>query len=84
MFIRTYLDSNISNDDDKLQIPGYTSIRSDHPSNTQREGVCIYYKSSLPLRVTNIGYLHECLSYELQIGNKICNFVALYISPSQS
>ena len=28
--------------------------------------------------------IFECLSYELQIGDKICNFVALYRSPSQS
>ena len=56
----------------------------DHPSNIKRSGVCIYYRSSLPLRVINIGYLHECLSFEVQIGDKICNFVALYRSPSQS
>ena len=78
----TYLDSTTPTDDDKLQIPGYTLIRSDHPSNTERGGVCMYYKSSLPLRVINIGYLHELLSFELQIGDKICNFVALYRSPS--
>ena len=29
----TYLNSTIPNDDGKLQIPGYTLIRSDHPSN---------------------------------------------------
>ena len=80
----TYLDSTIPNDDDKLQIPGYTLIRSDHPSNAKRGGVCIYYKSFLPLRVINVGYLHECLSFDLQIGDKSCNFVALYRSPSQS
>ena len=28
----TYLNSTIPNDDGKLQIPGYTLIRSDHPS----------------------------------------------------
>ena len=74
----------IPNDDDKLQIPGYTLIRSDLPSNINRGGICIYHKSSLPLRVINIYYLHECLSFELQIGDEICNFVALYRSPSQS
>ena len=62
----------------------YTLIRSDHPSNAKRGGVCIYYKSSLPLRVINIGYVHECLSFEQQTGDKICNFVALYRYPSQS
>ena len=59
-------------------------IRSNHPSNTNRGGVCIYYKSSLPLRVINIGYLDEFFSFELQIGDKIFNFVPLYRSPSQS
>ena len=81
---QTYLDSTTPNVGDKLQIPGYTLIRSDHPSNTKRGEVCIYYKSSLPLRARNIGHLHECLGFELQIGDKICNFVALYRSPSQS
>ena len=32
----------------------------------------------------NIVYLNECLSFELQIGDNICNFVALYRSPRQS
>ena len=80
----TTLDSIIPNDEDKLQIPGYTLICSDHPSNTKRGRVCIYHKSSLPLRVKNVGYFHGCLSFELQIGDKIYNFVALYRSPSKS
>ena len=41
----TYLDSTIPNDDDKLQIPGYTLIRSDHPSNKKHGGVFISYKN---------------------------------------
>ena len=80
----TYLDSIIPNDDEKLQITGYILIRSEHRSNTKRGGVCIYYKRSLPLRVINIGYLHYCLSFEIQIGDKICNFVARSRSSSQS
>ena len=80
----TYLGLTTSTDDDKLKISEYTLIRSDHPSNTKRRGVCIYNKSSLPLRVINIGYLHKHLSFQLQIGDKICNFVVLYGSPSQS
>ena len=38
----------------KLQIPGYTLIRSDPPSNIKHGEVCIYYRSSLPLKVINI------------------------------
>ena len=80
----TYLDSNTPLNDDNLEISGYTLVRSDHPSNTKRGGVCLYYKNNLPLRVINIGYLNECLTLELTIGDKICNFVVLYRSPSQS
>ena len=42
----TYLDSSISNDDDDLKIPGYDLFRVDHPSNTKRVSVCIYYRNS--------------------------------------
>ena len=75
----TYLHSTTH--DDKLQIPGYTYV---NPCNTKRGGVCIYYRSYLLLRVINIDYLYERLNFELQIWNKICNFVALYSSSSQS
>ena len=77
----TYLDSATSTDENKLQIPGYTLILCDQSSNTKRGRVCMYYRSSLPLRV---GYLHECLNFKLQIGDKIYNFEVLYRSPSHS
>ena len=80
----TYLDSTVPRDDDNLVISGYNLIRSDHPSNTKRGGVCLYYKSYLPLRVLNISYLKECLNFELKIGDKSCTFITLYRSPSQS
>ena len=80
----TYLDSTFPIDDDNLVIPGYNLIRSDHPPNTKRGGVCVYYKIYLPVRVLNISYLKECLDFELKIGDKYCNFIALYRSPSQS
>ena len=70
----TYLDSNTP----KLQISGCTLISPHRPSNSKLCGGYMNCKSSLPLRVINIGYLHECSSFELQIGNKIFNFVALY------
>ena len=77
-------DSTVPLDDDNLVISWYNLIRSDHPSNTKRGGVCLYYKNYLPLRVLNISYLKECLNFELKIGDKSCNFIALYRSPSQS
>ena len=79
----TYLDSTIQSDNNNLEIPGHNLVRSDHPSNNKRSGVCIYYKASLPLRVIDICFLQECRIFEVLIGDKQCNFVALYRSPSQ-
>ena len=70
----TYLDSSTTSDDDNLAISGYNLIRSDHPSDNKRGGVCIYYKNVLPLRVVSVQYLQECINFELNIGGKICNF----------
>ena len=51
----------------------------DHPSNTKREGVSLYYKCSLPLKVIDVSY-----NFEVKISDKTCNFVSLYRSPSQT
>ena len=80
----TYLDSTISSNDSNLIIPGYDLYRADHPSNVKCGGICIYYKNFLPLKVTKIQYLQECMNFEMKIGDKLCNFVALCRSPSQS
>ena len=80
----TYLNSSVSCDDDNLEIPGYNLIGADHPSDNRRGGVCVYYKNTLPLKLVNINYLQECLNFEVKIVNKLCNFISLYRSPSQS
>ena len=80
----TYLDSSILSHDPNLEVHGYDLIRADHPSNVKRGGVCIYYKNHLPLKLTNINFLHEYLTIELNIKNKLCVLIALYRSPSQS
>ena len=78
----TRLDSSI--DDESLEISEYYLIRSDHPSNKKRGGICIYYKNFLPLKVTGVRLLEECITFDLIISNKLCSFVALYRPPSQS
>ena len=78
----TYLNSSNSPDDETLEISGYNLVRSDHPLNSKRGGVCIYYKNYLPLRIISVNYLSECINFEIMIGNKICNFITLYRSPS--
>ena len=80
----TYLDSSISSNDGNLEVPGYTLIRTDNPNNTKRGGVCIYYLNSLPLKVLDIQFLNECINFEINIGGKMCNFLCLYRSPSQT
>ena len=78
----TYLDSSI--DDEGLEISGYYLIRSDHPSNKKRGGSCIYYKNFLPLKLTGVRLLDECIAFDLIISDKLCSFVVLYRSPNQS
>ena len=67
-----------------MEIPGYDLFRADHPSNTKRGGVCIYYRNSLPLKILGIQYLQECINFEIRIGGKLCRFISLYCSSSQS
>ena len=69
----TYLDSSISSKDNNLTIPAYDLYRADHPGNVKCEGVYMYYKNFLPLKVTDIQYLQECINFEMKIMEKLCN-----------
>ena len=80
----TYLNSSFPFDDDNLYIPGYIMIRADHPANSKRGGVCMYYKNCLSLKVLDIRFLHETIDFELRIGDRLCSFISLYRSPNQS
>ena len=77
----TYLDSSIP--DSLLEIDGYDLIRSDHPNDIKRGGVCIYYKESLPVMAINIPYLKEALLLEMTCNKKVIVSV-IYRSPSQN
>ena len=48
--LETHLDSSVSKDDNGLSIEGSSLIRADHPSNTKRGGVCIYYNNKISVR----------------------------------
>ena len=80
----TYLNSEIPSDDGNLEIPGCNLVKEDHPSNSKRGGVYVYYKNSLPFRVINVKYLQESISFELRKGGKCCRFSYLHRSPSQT
>ena len=66
----TYLDSTTAVYDESLAITGYNLRRADHASNSKRGGVCVYYKSSLALRLIDVHYLQECLIFKILIGGK--------------
>ena len=81
----TFLDSDYLDGDKRLGLQGYDMIRSDHPSNTKRGGVCIYYKKYLPLvKRDDIFPLSECLVCEISMKKSKCFVTCVYHSPSQS
>ena len=71
----TFLDSSVPIDDDNLEIPGCSSVRADYPSNPKRSGVLLYYKGFLPIKLIDVNYLNECISFELRVGGKVCKFL---------
>ena len=81
---KIYIDSRTPSDDSSLEISGYALVLSYHASNNKREGGCTYYKRFLPLRIYSVQYLKESIFFKLKIGDKTCNFLSLYRSPSQS
>ena len=82
--LEKHFDSSIQPDHEYLEIPGYNSACSYHPSNNKRGGVCLYYKVLLPLTAVNIRFLKKCITFEVMIGDKQCNYVTLYWSSSQN
>ena len=60
-------------------------IRSDHPSDSTKGGVCIYYKEHISLiKRDDISTLDNCLVTEICSQNEKCFLTCLYCSPSQS
>ena len=80
----TFLNSDISCDDNNFQLRGFDLINAEYRSNTKRGEVCIYYRNFLPLKLINVHYLNECITVKIKLGDKIWNFVFLYRSTKQS
>ena len=79
----SFLDSSITTDDQSLYLNGYEMVRSDHPSDTKRGGVCIYYKDFLSVRIVKTPQIHEFILCEVTIQNKKGYVAVIYRSPSQ-
>lgn len=81
----TFLDSDYSSNDPRLSLQSYDMIRSDHPSDTKRGGVCIYYKENLPfVRRDDISCLEECIVGEIRVKKSKCFVTCIYRSPNQT
>ena len=78
----TYLDSSIPNT--LIDIEGYNLVRADHPTDTKRGGVCVYYKESLPVRIISLPNFKEALLLEMTYNKKKVIVSVVYRSPSQN
>ena len=76
----TYLNFSFPFHDDNLDIPGYIMVSADHPADSKRGGLYMYYKNCLPLKVLDIRFLQESIAFELRIGDKLCSFIFFYKS----
>ena len=80
----TFLNSEYLIVDPGLELKGYALVRSDHPQNLKRGGVCMLYKEhfSFILR-TDITFLKECIVGEIKVKNSKCFITCVYRSPNQ-
>ena len=70
--LETLLNSSIKNDH-KLKIDGYNLIRSNHPSDSKKGGIVIYYKEHIPLiKHDDLYTLDNCLVTEIRSQREEC------------
>ena len=80
----SFLDSSLEDADQRLKIDNYELFRCDHPSNSRRGGVYLYYRDHLTVeRRPGLTSLDECLVCEVKSGTKKLILALLYRSPSQ-
>ena len=78
----TFFDSSVTEVDKNIQLNGYNLIRADHPSNTKRGGVCIFYKEALAVCIVNSLNFNEYVVCEVSIQNSKGYIGVIYRSPS--
>ena len=80
----TYLDSSYTDDNIRLNLKEFTLIKADHPHNSKRNEVSIYFKEHLAVLSVSPLTLNECLVLEINFQNKKGYVISLYRSFSQS
>ena len=63
----TFFDSTIQEGEKNIQLDGYNLLRADHPSNSERGSVCIFYKETLAVRIVKSLSFNECIICEVSI-----------------
>ena len=66
----TQLKSSAPYDDSRLNLSGYKLRRADNLGNNKRDGVVIYFKEILAIRLLPTKSLKECLLLEAFTGNE--------------
>ena len=74
---KAYLDSLVSNDKKEISTKGYSLVTVDHPSNTKRGVVCIYYKNSLGVHIIDIPNLPKSILCQVAINNNMSHVLAI-------
>ena len=63
----SYLDLSIDDKDNRLKIDNYEILRCDHPSNSKKGGVYLYYRDNLSIvEKPELTTLDECLVCEVR------------------
>ena len=79
------LDSTIENE--AIHIKGFSPevFRNDHPSNSKNGGVCLYYRTGLPIKCRfDLEILQDMIVSEIAISRKKIFFINHYRSHSQN
>ena len=80
-----FLNSSVQTIDVRISIDEYHLIRADHPGDSKRGGICIYYKEHTPLiKRDDICTLDNCLVTEIRSQGGKYFLTCAYGSPSQT
>ena len=67
---QSYPDSSVSSDNENLYIKYYKLVRFDHHRIVNTDGVCSYFRKSLPPSCLSNPYIKEFFIIEVFINNK--------------
>ena len=80
--VKSHLDSSYK--ESKLGLNGYSFTKQNHPLNTKRGGVRLYFKETLPIKEhPDLALLPVCIVCGIKIKRNNIFIAVIYRSPSQ-